>query len=211
MISQSRLRELPIPVPPLELQQALAAKLDAVEARATAWDAAAAELDQEMQDVLRNALYVGGGLGWAAGDRRLRPEVVERPLGECIQLHRGTSLSSKNYVPGDVPVVGGGSSPAGHHNESNAEANTILISATGYCGTVTRYPVPVFATGDCLTVECLENINADYAFYLLQLLPLKELRTGMAQPHLDKKAVCELSAPLPLLDHRLPIERKAEA
>jgi len=202
-ISQARLRELPIPLPPLEVQQRLAAALDAAEARAKQWDDAAATLEEEMQNVLRGVLYMGGALGWAVGDHRLKPEIPTQQMGEVAKFTSGRRITKQALVPGDYPVVGGGRSPMGWHNECNTPANAIIVSRYGSAGAVSKYAVQVFLIDSGYLVESKTPVLSEkYLFYYLRNIEaaLMSACKGMAQPGLDLRSVLEFPVPLPPIE-----------
>ena len=55
----------------------------------------------------------------------------EKKIGDYIGPSRGKNLLSKDAVPGEVPVIAGGLSPATYHNQSNTVGPVITISASG--------------------------------------------------------------------------------
>ena len=69
---------------------------------------------------------------------KLCPNGVEyKKLDEVCNFNRGTSMTSKNAIEGDVPVISGGQKPAFYHNASNRPAGTITIAGSGaYAGYV---------------------------------------------------------------------------
>ena len=68
-------------------------------------------------------------------------------VGDFIIPQRGTALSSKDTVLGDVPVVAGGLEPSTYHNIANTLAPVITISSSGAnAGFVNLWGIPVWSS-----------------------------------------------------------------
>ena len=52
-------------------------------------------------------------------------------LDEVANLRRGSAITKKNIIPGDVPVIAGGQKPAYFHSESNRCADTVVVAGSG--------------------------------------------------------------------------------
>jgi type I restriction enzyme M protein len=68
-----------------------------------------------------------------------------------FDFQKGTTITEKDIVKGNVPVVAGGKEEAYYHNVSNRNANVVTISASGSAGYVNYWDVPIFAS-DCYTI-----------------------------------------------------------
>ena len=53
-------------------------------------------------------------------------------LGEVCKFERGQTITKKEIVEGNIPVIAGGQTPAYYHNKANREQNIITISSSGY-------------------------------------------------------------------------------
>ena len=126
-------------------------------------------------------------------------------LGDACFVRRGTTITKKNAVEGDVPVIGGGTKPTYFHNEPNREADCITISGSGAsAGFVNRWDMPIFAS-DCSTVEPKDEMQSPkFVYYYLlsqQQFIYNNFRSGAAQPHVYVKDIETLDFPiLPLLE-----------
>ena len=132
-----------------------------------------------------------------------------RPLGDVCDVKRGSIITKKAAVPGDVPVVAGGISPAYFHNTPNRPANVITVSGSGAnAGYVNFFDMPIWAS-DCSTIlPKTDGLNVNYVHrYLLAIQPFifKELARGAAQPHVYPRDLVKLPIPLPPLDEQLRI------
>ena len=148
--------------------------------------------------------------------RTLAPAAADTPpqenacptaaVGDVFVIKNGTSLTRSALVAGAYPVIGGGKSPIGMHNAFNADAHTVLVSCTGSCGWVSRYDTPVFMNADCAALLPGAQVDGNYAYHVLRdrMPAIQQMRTGMAQPHLNKGKLRLLRIPLP------PLERQRE-
>lgn len=121
-------------------------------------------------------------------------------LGEVCDLRKGTTITKKETITGNVPVVAGGVKPAYFHDTPNRPANIVTISASGSAGHVNFFSVPIWAS-DCITV--LPKINTlivQYAYYYLlsiQHYIYNEFVQGSAQPHVYASDLEKLLIPIP--------------
>lgn len=121
----------------------------------------------------------------------------------CI-FKRGKQLSKKNFIKGIYPVIGGGQSATGYHNQFNKDENTILCSSSGaYAGFINRYSSKVWAS-DCFSIHTKNNkkLNENYLYYYLKHIQddIYKLQTGTAQPHVYPKTICDMKFPLPNME-----------
>lgn len=128
-------------------------------------------------------------------------------LGEACLVRRGTTITKKHAVEGDVPVIGGGTKPTYFHNEPNRAANCITVSGSGAsAGFVNRWDIPIFAS-DCSTVEPKDEMQLpQFVYYYLlsqQQFIYDNFRSGAAQPHVYAKDIETLNFPvLPLAEQQ---------
>ncbi len=70
---------------------------------------------------------------------------------EYFDFQKGTTITEREVINGNIPVVAGGKKEAYYHNVANRKANTITISASGSAGYVNYWDKPIFAS-DCYTI-----------------------------------------------------------
>ena len=136
-------------------------------------------------------------------------------LGEVCEIKRGTTITQKNAVEGNVPVVAGGIKPTYYHNSPNRTGKTITISGSGAnAGYVNFWDIPIFAS-DCSTVQVnRKDLSIDYVHYFLlskQDYIYKELRSGAAQPHVYGKDIANIEIALPSLATQQKIVQKLDS
>lgn len=136
------------------------------------------------------------------------------PLKELCILVPGKSLTKAKFVSGNVPVVGGGMQPMGFHSVSNTSERAIILSATGAsCGFVNRYETKIFRNSDAVEAKVTsEKVHSDYMYRILKHKQdiIQSLRTGMAQPHLDKDRLMDMTIPVPSIETQMNITKKLD-
>jgi type I restriction-modification system DNA methylase subunit len=104
----------------------------------------------------------------------------------CI-TKKGKQLSKEHFKSGIYPVIGGGISPTGFHNEYNFEENTILCSSSGNnAGFISKYNTKIWAS-DCFAIfSNYEGLTNNYLYYCLknQQNYIFKFQNGSAQPHI---------------------------
>ena len=136
-------------------------------------------------------------------------------LGEACLVRRGTTITKKQTVGGEVPVIGGGTKPTYFHNEPNRAANCITVSGSGAsAGFVNKWEVPIFAS-DCSTVEPKDGTQLpQFVYYYLmsqQQFIYENFRSGAAQPHVYAKDIETLDYPIVSLTEQQHIVAKLDA
>lgn len=125
-------------------------------------------------------------------------------LDKIAHLIKGTSLSSKNVIDGEYPVIAGGQTSPYNHHIYNFDGETITVSASGaYLGYVAYHNYPIFAS-DCTVIKTIDN-NEILPQFLFELLKLKQdeiylLQKGAAQPHVYANDLAKIKIPLPDMD-----------
>ena len=133
----------------------------------------------------------------------LKHEKVEwKKLGEVCEFKRGNTITKKNAVEGDVPVIAGGQKPAYYHNVSNREGVTITVAGSGaYAGYVSYWNQPIFLS-DAFSIESNNELNKRYLYYWLldNQHKIYELKKGSGVPHVYGKDLANLEIPIPSLE-----------
>ncbi len=130
------------------------------------------------------------------------PNGVEyKELGDICNFKRGKTITAKDIIWGDVPVIAGGQKPAYYHNEANRFGETIVVSSSGaYAGYVSYWTIPVFLS-DSFSVEPKQSLITKYVFYFLKNLQNKiyTLKKGSGVPHVHGSDLAKLIIPVPPL------------
>ena len=129
-------------------------------------------------------------------------------LGELCDIRRGSTITKKQAVAGDVPVISGGRQPAYYHNTANRKPPVITVSASGaYAGFVNFFDKPIYAS-DSSTIQSKDkeivNVQFVYRFLKFNQDRIYQLQQGSGQPHVYPKDLQKIKIPL------LPIEVQRE-
>ncbi len=145
-------------------------------------------------------------------------------LGDVCDVRRGTTITEKQAIAGEIPVVAGGLSFSYTHNTANRNGPVITVSGSGAnAGFVNFWDRPIFAS-DCSTVQPKsEAVDIKYTFFYLkykQNFINLSMRSGAAQPHVYAKDIALLEMPMPplpqqkriaaILDKAVEIKEKLE-
>jgi type I restriction enzyme S subunit len=190
---------LKIPLPPLPVQQEIVRILDT-------FTELIKELNAEL-DARRKQYEYYRDLLLTFGDEveliaELCPDGVEyRRLKDVCTFKRGTSITKKDIVEGDIPVIAGGQEPAYYHNQANRTGETVVISSSGaYAGFVSYWEQPIFVS-DAFSVEPNGKILTKYLYYFLKSKQDKiySLQKAGGVPHVYSTDIAPLKIPLPPL------------
>ena len=185
-----------VAIPPIELQRAIAAALDAADVEAAVYDAAADALDRARVKELHTVLYAHQWLAPTTGDWTPAPGVEVRPLGEVARLIGGGKLNRAQLVDGPVPVVGGGR-VLGFHNVANTAGGATTVARDGSAGTVTRLDVPSFTTYHAFQIGW-HSLDPAFGFHVLKAAEpeLKSRRHGLI-PGITTRDIETIQLPIP--------------
>lgn len=126
-------------------------------------------------------------------------EVEWIALGEVAEIKRGTSITKRNAIDGNIPVIAGGRTAAYYHNVSNREGQTIVIAGSGaYAGFVSWWDQPIFVS-DAFTVKPRGLLLARYCYHFLMNMQqqLHEFKSGGGVPHVYPRDVASVKIPIP--------------
>lgn len=136
-------------------------------------------------------------------------------LGSITNICKGTALTSKDIIPGNIPVIAGGKSSPYSHNEANFEGNVITVSASGaYAGYVWYHQNPIFAT-DCSVISSKDEslVLTSYIAEVLKSIQsiIYRLQVGAAQPHVYPSDLMNIYIPSIPISQQKTIVNKAQS
>ena len=130
-----------------------------------------------------------------------------KKLGEVCSFNRGRTITAKDAIEGDVPVIAGGQAPSYYHNESNRTGETIAIAGSGaYAGFVSYWNQPIFVS-DAFTVDPSEKLLHKFLFYWLKMNQRKiiDSQKGAGVPHVHSKDIAGFQIPILTLSEQTRI------
>ena len=123
-----------------------------------------------------------------------------KKLGEVYKMKSGDSLSTKNFIEGNIPVYGG-NGISGYHNQYNKDGSYIIIGRVGvYCGNARIVKGQFWLTDNAFELFYDKSIqNEVFVCKLLNLLNLRQYANAAAQPVISNNTLKHISIPLPPL------------
>lgn len=194
-IHTTDLKKMIVELPDLETQQKIVQILDTWN---NAIDVIKTRLIQE--DNLMKYLYAALLSGYKTTGKS--NEYVDVELSKVANIERGKTLTAKEIIPGDIPVIAGGIDSPYNHNQYTHE-NVITVSASGANAGYVDYRHGKIWASDCNVIYGKEGISDTmYIFSWLVLLQklIYQLQTGGAQPHVHAKDLAKLKISLPPLE-----------
>ena len=201
IVNKTTFLNLDIPLPPLEEQKRIVAKLDILFAKI---DKAIAlhqknidEADIFMASVL-NDVFV-----------ELEEKYGVKEINSLFKIKSGNFLPAKNMVEDGEINVYGGNGINGKHNEFNLSGENIIIGRVGaLCGNVRCVNDNIWLTDNAFYIsEYFEEIDKNFLAQMLIHIDLGSSANKSAQPVISYKSICEMKLPLP----PLPTQKKVVA
>ena len=142
---------------------------------------------------------------------QLCPDGVEyRALGDVAELKRGETVTRKEVVEGQVPVIAGGREPAYYIDRSNRQGETIVIAGSGaYAGFVSFWDERIFVSDAFSIVVDRSVLQPRFVYHWLsgRQEAIHALKSGGGVPHVYPKDVAKLRCPVPPLEVQREIVR----
>lgn len=130
---------------------------------------------------------------------------------EYFDFKKGSTITEKEVVKGNIPVVAGGKKEAYYHNLANRESNIITISASGSAGFVNYWDRPIFAS-DCYTIASKKEGELLTKFIYCCLKSRQEdiykLQRGQNPVHVYPEQLNRIKIPFMSLDEQKQISDK---
>ena len=199
---KSSLLSIPIPVPPLPIQEKIVAELDCLSGIIEKKRQQLKELDALAQSVFYTMFGdpVGNDKGWEV-----------KKFKDCYKLTSGKNLTAKKIIEGDYPVYGG-NGIVGYHCDYNLDGDNIIIGRVGaLCGNVRNIFGKAYITDNAFILTKLEEGNNVFILYLLRLHDLRQYARDALQPVISNAGFQNIEIILPPLPLQQEFAKKIEA
>lgn len=132
-------------------------------------------------------------------------------LGQLAEFKRGKTITKKEAIEGNIPVVAGGLEPAYYCDKSNTTNRVITISGSGANAGFTRMYFEKVWASDC---SFADTSTTDYLHFVFCFLRenktvIDNMQKGAAQPHVYAKDINALEVLSPTNDILNLFEQKA--
>lgn len=188
-IKKDDLVKIVVPVPPLPVQEEIVRILDSF-----------SSLEAELEARRKQYAYYRNEL--LTFDRE---RVQWLKLGEAAFINKGTYITKKQVIPGNIPVILGGVEPAYWHSESNHDGEGIVISRSGAnAGFASYWNEPIFVS-DGFVLDAKPGIDMRFLFHVLkkQQAKLHSMKRGSGVPHINSKMLANnVAIPVPPLEEQ---------
>ena len=180
-IGQKDLSKIPLVIPPVNEQKAIASLLEK-------WDTAIEKTEALIEAKEKRFKWL---LKTLISDQQDNPEWQQMKLAEICKINKGKQLNKLHMIQtGKYPALNGGIVPSGNTDKWNTPANTITISEGGNsCGYVNLMTQNFWAGGHCYTLTNLSSdVDIEFLYYTLkgQERLIMKLRVGSGLPNIQK-------------------------
>ena len=196
-VTRNYLSDLEIPLPPLDVQQAIVAEVASYQA---VIDGARQVVENykpriDISDLIERGI-----------------DVPSLPFSDVCTLEYGTSLPTGKRAEGKYPVVGS-NGITGYHNQYLVKGATIVVGRKGSAGEVTLIEEDCFPIDTTYFIKPqTENVDIRYLYFVLKTLDLPSLKGGAGIPGLNRNDVyLRHKIPLPPLETQRALVAEIEA
>ena len=135
-------------------------------------------------------------------------------IEDVCKVARGRSITKKEIVTGEYPVIAGGRTPAYFHDQFNRNPNTITVSGSGASAGFVAYHKNYIFASDCTTlhIEDEHNMLNEFLFLFLKSKQddIYEMQSGDL-PHVYRRDIVKLNVLVPSLPEQERIVAKVKS
>ena len=201
-IAISAIKDYPMPLPPINVQKHIASILSRYDSLIENYQKQIKLLEEAAQRLYKewfvdlhfpgheNTKIVDGvPEGWTPSQ-----------LGQLAEFKRGKTITKKDVIDGDIPVVAGGLEPAYYCNKSNTAERVITISGSGANAGFTRMYFEKVWASDCSFVDASVTpfLHFVYCYLKDNKTTIDNMQKGAAQPHVYAKDINSLGLCIPI-------------
>ena len=199
-LSIDRIKQVYIPIPPLEEQKRIASALSKIDAYLENTIKLIEEKERFKRGIAKKLLTCKEGENIPeARFKGFEDEWETKTLSSISNIKKGEQKNKLDLIAdGKYPVLNGGMNFSGYCNSYNREANTITISEGGNAGYVNFIKEKFWSSGHCYT---LHDLKID-KYFLYQCLKnsekrLMKLQLGTALKNIRQSEIVEFELNIP--------------
>lgn len=199
------MKDLLIPVPPLEEQRSIVNRYKAIENRIANNKQTIAKLEEAAQALYRKMFVDGIDVnnlpeGWRMGT-----------IGDLFELQRGFDLPSQNRTIGTFPICAS-TGITQFHNEYKVKAPGVVTGRSGSIGEVFYMTEDFWPLNTTLWVKDFKISSPYFVYYKLKELDLAKTIGGYAAvPTLNRNDVHSMESIIPSSDSMIEFQEKVNA
>jgi len=184
LITQEILKNIPIPLPPLPEQKAIAEVLSSLDDKIELLHRQNKTLEEMAMTIFRKWFIEDAKEDWGDG-----------VFGDIVQPKKGKNITKKEVIEGPYPVVAGGIEPSCYHNLANTSEPVVTISASGAnAGYVRLYHTKVWASDSSyIDYSVTPYVYFSYIFLKTNQRAVFDKQVGSVQPHVYPMQIMELN------------------
>lgn len=200
-LNQAKMREIEIPLPPLDEQKRIVAKLDQalgyVDEVITDTQSSLNEIDS----LWRSALLSHYGHGSTDTADVIGTSVWKAVrFADVIDVYQPTTIATKHLNPNGAHLVYGANGVIGRFDEFNHEQSELLMTCRGAtCGALNFSEPFSWINGNAMVVRpSCDELELRFIYYaLLGGIDLNDAITGTAQPQITRSSLADLKFSYP--------------
>ena len=201
-IAISAIKDYPMPLPPINVQRHIASILSRYDLLIENYQKQIKLLEEAAQRLYKEwfvDLHFPGHENTKIVDG-LPEGWTPSQLGQLAEFKRGKTITKKDVIDGDIPVVAGGLEPAYYCNKSNTAERVITISGSGANAGFTRMYFEKVWASDCSFVDASATpfLHFVYCYLKDNKTTIDNMQKGAAQPHVYAKDINSLSICIPI-------------
>ena len=213
-INKRLVDDFEIPLAPIDEQQRIVAKLEALLGKVDGCQPRLAKVATLLKR-FRQSILAAACSGRLTADWReehdLDDEWPVEPLSEFFEMRNGKSLVATKRQEGKIPVYGG-NGLMGTHNAANAEGLVIVIGRVGaQCGNVHYVTGKVWVTDNAISLQGKKELVPAFYAYFLRSLNLNTMSAGTGQPYVSQEILGPIETPVVSLAEQQEIVRRVAA
>lgn len=184
-LTLSLLNNIPIFLPPLPEQRAIASVLSSLDDKIDLLHRQNRTLEAMAETLFRQWFIENAEEGWEEGK-----------LADVADFNNGKSRPES--IEGSTIPIYGGNGILGYTIRSNSEGMSIVIGRVGaYCGSLYIENRPVWITDNALSAKPKNKKYTSYVYYLLKSLNLNQMAEGSSHPLLTQTLLNTIDITIP--------------